>query len=429
MDVEDRIRVEQFRQLKKEVRGSERHLIIGIDVAKDKHHAFFGTGTGKTLLKRLVFGNDVEGFEKLLTVTRSEKVKACCDREVFGLEPTGNYHKPLGEHLVKCGYEVVLVSATAVSKNRELLDGRWDKNDIKDPANIADLISQGKFMYYDYPVLPLRDLRNLLSLRRRLKKQEHGLKVRIRNHLLAQFFPELDRYFGKGETLGLSIVRWCLNPSEIAGMEYEQFAELVAPGERLRSKQRERLKLIWSKALDSIGCEVSPGVDFEAKMMVEGLKRVREALRMTAEKIEEVCLHFPEYSYLLTIPGFGPDVSSKVLAAIGNPFRFDNQRQLLKLAGWDLNAKRSGKKSETVTPVISKRGKAELRYALYQAAFIASTRNTFFINYFTNKLRGREREKGIKTKMRVKLAAKMLIIAWTLMKKEEPFNPDYLNIE
>jgi hypothetical protein len=49
--------------------------------------------------------------------------------------------------------------------------------------------------------------------------------------------------------------------------------------------------------------------------------------------------------------------------------------------------------------------------------------------YYTNQLRGREREPGIKTKMRVKLAAKLLIIAWTLMKKKEPFNPDYLNLE
>ena len=132
---------------------------------------------------------------------------------------------------------------------------------------------------------------------------------------------------------------------------------------------------------------------------------------------------------LLTIPGFGPDVSSKVLAAIGNPWRFENRRQVIKLAGWDLNAQRSGKKSETVTPVISKRGKAELRYALYQAAFIASSKNQYFVMYFTNKLRGREREKGIKTKMRVKLAAKLLVIAWTLMKREEPFNPDYLNLD
>jgi hypothetical protein len=72
---------------------------------------------------------------------------------------------------------------------------------------------------------------------------------------------------------------------------------------------------------------------------------------------------------------------------------------------------------------------ADLRYALYQAAFIASTKNQGFMVYYTHKLRGREREPGIKTKMRVKLAAKLLIMAWTLMKKKEPFNPDYLKPE
>jgi len=58
---------------------------------------------------------------------------------------------------------------------------------------------------------------------------------------------------------------------------------------------------------------------------------------------------------------------------------------------------------------------------------VASYRSTPFIRYFTDKLRGREKEKGIKTKMRVKLAAKMLIISWTLMKKREPFDPKYLS--
>lgn len=99
------------------------------------------------------------------------------------------------------------------------------------------------------------------------------------------------------------------------------------------------------------------------------------------------------------------------------------------MAGLDLNAERSGKSSDLARPVISKKGKAGLRYALYQAAFIASTKNRDFMVYFTNKLRGREREPGIKTKIWVKLAAKLLIIAWTLMKKKEPFNPDYLGIE
>ncbi len=182
-------------------------------------------------------------------------------------------------------------------------------------------------------------------------------------------------------------------------------------------------------AVDSIGCEVGSVVEFEAQVMVEGLKQIREVIQATEEKIEEICSRFPEYSCLRSIPGFGPDVSSKVLGAIGDPFRFQNGQQVLKLAGLDLNAERSGKTSGAAVPVISKKGKADLRYALYQAAFIASTKNQGFMVYYTHKLRGREREPGIKTKMRVKLAAKLLIIAWTLMKKKEPFNPDYLKLE
>jgi transposase len=415
MNVDESIRLEEFRQLKKEIRSSEEYLIVGIDIAKDKHNAFFGTTTGETLLRRLVFENNIEGFGRLRARTEAMKVQHCLDKVVFGLEPTANYHKPLAEYLIKCGRNVVLVSGMAVNKNRELLDGRWDKHDTKDSANVADLIAQGKCLYYDYPSMPLRDLRSLLSLKRRLKKQEHGTRVRIRNHLLAQYFPELDRYFGKG----------C---SEIAAMEYDEFVQLVAP--RLKSiGQEKRLRSIWEMAIDSIGCEVGHDIDFEAKLMVEDLQRLRDTIHAVDEHVEDICSAFPEYSYLLTIPGFGPDISSKVLGAIGNPFRFNNGKQVLKLTGYDLSASRSGKTSNTSVPVVSKRGKAYLRYALYQAAFVASTSNPHFIMYYTNKLRGREREKGIKTKMRVKLAAKMLIIAWTLMKKKEPFSPEYLNID
>ncbi len=428
MDVEESNRVKEFRQLKKEIRGSEDYLIVGIDVAKDKHNAFLGTTTGKTLLKRLIFENSIDGFEKLIAYAEAIKIRHSLDKVVFGLEPTANYHKPLAEYLIKCGHNVVLVSGVAVNKNRELLDGRWDKHDTKDSANVADLISQGKCLYYDYPSIPLRDLRNLLSLKRRLKKHEHGTRVRIRNHLLAQYFPEFDRYFGTGRSEGLAVVKWCLKPSKIAGMEYDEFVHLVAP--RVKTiGQEKRLKTIWDLAIDSVGCEAGQALDFEAKLMVEDLQQIKESIRAVEDHIANICLGFPEYSYLLTIPGFGPDVSSNVIAAIGDPFRFDNGTQVLRLAGFDLSAARSGKTSDRAVPVISKRGKAHLRYALYQAAFIASTKNEHFIIYYTNKLRGREREKGIKIKMIVKLAAKMLIIAWTLMKKKEPFNPDYLNMD
>jgi transposase len=308
------------------------------------------------------------------------------------------------------------------------LDGRWDKHDSKDAANVADLISQGKFLFYELPSQELRDLRSLLSLKRRLKKLEHSLRVRIRNHLVAQYFPEMDRHYGHCESENLAIVQWCLNPTVIAGLGYEKFFQLVATRDR-GICQHKRLTAIWEKAPGSIGCEVSEAVEFEAEVLVETLKRVRKTIKTTDCRIKNIGCALSDFKYLLSIPGFGPDVAAKVFAAIGNPFRFDNRRQVLKLAGFDLSANRSGNRSDSATPVISKRGKTYLRYALYQAAFIASIRNRHFIAYYTNKLRGRERERGIRTKMRVKLAAKMLVIAWTLMKKKEPFTPDYLNID
>lgn len=83
-------------------------------------------------------------------------------------------------------------------------------------------------------------------------------------------------------------------------------------------------------------------------------------------KLENVCLEFPEYTYLLSIPGFGPALSAKVLGVIGNPHRFTSAKQVLKMAGLDLCANRSGKTSYSATPVISKQGKSDLRYALYE---------------------------------------------------------------
>ena len=135
-----------------------------------------------------------------------------------------------------------------------------------------------------------------------------------------------------------------------------------------------------------------------------------------------VAKKFPEYACLLSIPGFGPIISAMVLAAIGDPHRFEHRRQVMRLAGLDLSAARSGKNSDNAKPVISKQGKAALRYALVQAAIVASSLNPTIRSYFSKMLKGRELERGINLKMKVKLAAKLLIVAWTLMKSRKNFD-------
>ena len=422
--MDDITRFDQFCKLRRQIRGSDKHLIVGIDIAKDKHHAFFGTAKGQTLWRRLIFTNDLVGYQRLIEQVDTLMVQHQLEKIVFGLEPTSNYHKPLAHWLTEQDHLVVLVAGKAVKDNRELLDGRWDKNDNKDSANVADLISQGKCLFYENPEGYIISLRNLLSVRKQLKKEEHRQRMRIRNGLLAKYFPEMDRHWGSCIDENMAIIRWYLDPHKISETDFNLFVQHVTTTNR-GVRQVGRLKKIHDAAGQSVGLPVDDAATFEAKMLVERFKAVREEKQRTMDQIEAICRNMPSYKLLLTIPGFGPYIAPLVLSALANPLRFKSRKQVIRLAGLDLNASRSGKKSQDSVPVISKKGDAELRYGLYQAALIASYHNDYFRRIYNRMLEGRQGERGIKTKARVKLAAKMLVVAWTMLKNNEPFNPNH----
>jgi transposase len=294
----ERSRHKEYCQLRQEIRGSDEYLTIGIDVSKDRHHAFFGTARGRTVYKRLVFENSYQGFKRLIDHAKAMLVQNGLEKMVFGLEPTGDYHKPLANFLITNGYCLVLVSGVALKRNRELLDNRWDKNDTKDSANIADLISQGKCLFYEYPSNEISTLRSLLSLRKRLKMEMHGVKMRIRNNLIAKHFPEMDRHYN--ETC-IGIVRWALDPKKISSMDFDSFFKMTSTNKR----QEKRFRLIYDCAKDSIGLSVDKGAEYDAIVLTERFAGLSKSIKEVESKIEETAKRFDEYKYLLTIPGFG----------------------------------------------------------------------------------------------------------------------------
>ncbi|MDY6986866.1 MAG: transposase [Thermodesulfobacteriota bacterium] len=237
----------------------------------------------------------------------------------------------------------------------------------------------------------------------------------------------MDKFWNKAESENLAIVRWCLSPAKIADLSFQDFYQMVTT-RNSGIRQYRRLHKIWETAPYSIGCRATAASQLEAGLLVDNVNYFKKQIEEVEGTIFDICQSYEQYEYLKTIPGFGPYVSAVVLAAIGNPDRFENVSQVIKLAGFDLNAHRSGNKSATAVPVISKKGKADLRYALYQAAIVASSLTAHFRAYYHRLLEGRQKEKGIRTKMRVKLATKLLVIAWTLMKKREAFNPEFVKV-
>jgi hypothetical protein len=56
MNATENNRVVEFRQFKQRIRGSTDELVVGLDIDKRKHHAFFGNGNGKTIVCNAGYG-------------------------------------------------------------------------------------------------------------------------------------------------------------------------------------------------------------------------------------------------------------------------------------------------------------------------------------------------------------------------------------
>ena len=101
-----------------------------------------------------------------------------------------------------------------------------------------------------------------------MMKQQHGIRVRIRNNLVAQCFPGLDRLWSQAETENLGIVRWCLAPEKISRLKLEDFLRMVAPRYR-GDRQYKRLLKIWQIASYSIAYCAGTALELDARRVTE----------------------------------------------------------------------------------------------------------------------------------------------------------------
>jgi len=86
---------------------------------------------------------------------------------------------------------------------------------------------------------------------------------------------------------------------------------------------------IWQAAQHSIGCLSGDLANYEGQLLIQQLQSVRQLIQEIEEHIAVLCSGFPEYACLLSIPGIGPDISSKLLAYIGDPDRFETVNQVI----------------------------------------------------------------------------------------------------
>ncbi len=381
-------RVKRFRELKATLRTDRHRLLVGLDIAQGEHVAHLRHAHTRVVVPTLTIPNTTRGFTQFWARIQQAQRVTGCQEVVCGLEPTGTYHEAIARFLEGQGADVVLLSGSVAYWNRRTQDGTWDKHDRKDAANCAELLEQGKVLFYSQPEGPLAELRRLVKCLRRARTELAACKARWHTTLRPALGP-------MGEPLP--------NRLRVELPAVLQGWERAAPGRPAVAKGR--LPLGLATACADLGAQVTA---VQARIAT-----IERACTPLAERL-------PAYGLLRTIPGVGPTVAAILLAEIGDIAWFTQFSQLRKLAGLDIVRVQSGQFAGQAR--ISKCGRGLLRWALTQAAMgLARTAPGRARLAALKAKRHGDRYAGLKAI--VELAAKVLRIVWGVWRSGTPYDP------
>jgi transposase len=366
-----------YTQNEKIAQVTENTLVVGIDVGSESHFARAFDWRGYEYSKKAFqFSNTEAGFAEFKTWMHHIKDEHGKEGLLPGMEPTGHYWFNLGKYLMDNEISPVLVNPHHVKKSKELDDNSQNKTDRKDPKTIAKLICEGR---YSYPYLPegiYADLRTASNLRFQLTSE----LTRIQNHIQRWFsiyFPEYKDVYGSFDGKGsMMILKQAALPEDIMALGEEKINQIWRDA-KLRAVGVKRAKTLMEAAEHSIGSRDGlTSARMEIAILLEDYEAKSAGLEKVMELIEELCRQIPMAEKLLEIKGIGMKTVSGFLAEVGDIRRFDNPKQLQKLAGLALVEDSSGKhKGQTV---ISRRGRKRLRYLLFEATMPLVAKNAEF---------------------------------------------------
>lgn len=394
-------------------------LIIGIDIAKDKHVARIQDDRGIELGKRLIFENRINGFEALLNWVKQHQIKHQKTHVIFGVEPTGHYWLSLAYYLKSKNYDFVVVNPMHVKKSKELDDNSPTKNDTKDAKVIAQLIKDGRYSVPNLLEGIYAELREGVKIRDQLTEQLVIVEGRIQN-IIQRYFPEFFDVFGdwKGKA-ALCTLKMFPFPSEIVEITPEQVLEKWKPFVQ-RGVGIKRATQLVEAAKKSVGIHVGLILaKREIAYLIEQYELFKKQLQELDSELEQLVENIPGAKQMMDIPGLGAVTVALFFAEVGDLSKYSHPQQLVNLAGLSLREHSSGKyKGQTR---ITKRGRKRLRRALYLAIRPLVAHNSTFKalhHYYTQRP-----ERPLKKQQSlIALCCKLLRVLFVLGQKQCKFD-------
>lgn len=410
-----------YTQNEKLLQVGEENLIIGIDVGSKKHYARAFDWRGIEYSKKaFAFSNDVEGFAGFLEWISAIRKKNGKETVIPGMEPTGHYWFDLALFLRDNGMKPVLVNPLHVKRSKELDDHLPSKNDMKDPKTIAKLIIEGR---YAFPYLPegiYAEIRNASNMRFQVEAELTRNKNRIQRWF-AIYFPEYTEVYGSFDAISsIMILRQAALPCDIISLGIEKINQIWREA-KLRAVGKKRAQTLVEAAKRSIGH--TEGLDtarMEMSLLLEDYDRLQNRLKQITEVLEKLVRQVPYAEKLLQIKGIGMKTVSGFIAEVGDISRFNDAKQIQKLAGQAIVENSSGKHNGKSR--ISKRGRKRLRYLLFEAALSLTATNPEFREihrYYTS----REANPLKKKQSLTVLSNKLIRVFYTILKHGTDYDP------
>ena len=350
-------------------------ILVGIDVAKEKHECFIRSLEGSLLHKPFSITNNIEGFEELY-----DKILSCNDSEIkVGLEATGHYSYNILGFLLSKNLPTFVLNPLQTNQFRKSLTLRKTKTDKVDAKTIATVLASNiDLTYYTHSNFQNEELKSLTRYRFEKVQQRAKLKQSLAR-LVNILFPELESVVS---TLHLNCIYSMLlkypSAKDIAKSRFDIFTNLIESSSNGRF-DKMKAKEIRNLARKSVGVYISA----KAMELKHTIKLI-QILDSDIAEIEEQIQAQVQDSPITTIPGISFRMAAMIQAEIGDFNRFSSPKKILAFAGLSPTTYQSGNFISSKAKM-DKRGSRYLRYALFISAQYVSIWCPVFKDYYRKK--------------------------------------------
>ena len=354
-------------------------ILVGIDVAKDKHDCFISNSDGEVLFDVFTIANTVDGFSELY-----EKISSVAEdlsKVKVGLEATGHYSYNILGFVLNKGLTTYVINPLHTNLFRKGQSLRKTKTDRIDARSIAlMLLTDSSLEPYSLTSYHNEELKSLTRYRFTKVQERAKYKTSVAR-LVNILFPEMEALV---PTLHMKSVYTLLSEfpgaSHIASAHLTHLTHLLyveSKGHYGKNKAVE----IRDAARNSVG-SVMPAKSMELSHTIDLINILTEEIDDVESAIKRIMNEID--SPILSIPGISYRMGAMILAEIGDFDRFSSPDQILAYAGMSPSTYQSGKLTSSYAHM-EKRGSKYLRYALFNATIFVCNWDPIFSAYLAKK--------------------------------------------